>query len=88
MKSLIPLGGLLGLGLYATMAMASAETVNVNEANIDQLQRIKGVGPATAQAIVEDREVNGPFENIETMTRVNGIGEATLEAMREQVTLD
>ncbi|MEX0386405.1 ComEA family DNA-binding protein [Spiribacter onubensis] len=88
MKSLTPLGGLLGLGLYAGVALATAEPVNVNEADIDQLQRINGIGPATAEAIVEDRELNGPFETIETMTRVNGIGEATLEAMREQVTLD
>lgn len=88
MKAFNRFGGLLGLGLYAGVALATLEPVNVNAANSDQLQRINGIGPATAEAIVEDREVNGPFETIETLTRVNGIGEATLEAMREQVTLE
>ncbi|TVO65388.1 competence protein ComEA [Spiribacter aquaticus] len=82
------LGLLAASSLIAGAAVASTDPVNVNEAGIDRLQQLNGVGPATAEAIIQDREENGPFERIDAMTRVNGIGEATLESLRESVTLD
>ena len=88
MKKTRPFAALLGLALASGSALASSDAVNINKADVDELQRLDGVGPATAEAIVEHRRANGPFQRIETMTRVNGIGEATLEAVREQVTLE
>lgn len=58
--------------------------VNINTAGIDELDRLPGIGEATARAIVEDREANGPFSAPEDLMRVSGIGEkkyAKLEAM-------
>lgn len=58
--------------------------VNINTAGIDELDRLPGIGEATARAIVEDREANGPFSTPEDLMRVTGIGEkkyAKLEAM-------
>ena len=79
--------GLLA-GLIAGSAWASAERININEADAQTLEALTGVGPATAMAIIEERESNGPFESVESLTRVNGIGEATLEGMREQISLE
>lgn len=58
--------------------------VNINTAGIDELDRLPGIGEATARAIVEEREANGPFSVPEDLMRVSGIGEkkyAKLEAM-------
>ena len=82
------LGTLLATSLVAGTAIASEGPINVNEAGVEQLQQINGVGPATARAIIEDREQNGPFERIGAMTRVNGIGEVTLDAMREVIAIE
>jgi len=55
--------GLLAVSsLIAGAAVASTDPVNVNEAGIDRLQQLNGVGPATAEAIIQDRQENGPFD--------------------------
>lgn len=82
------LGTLLGTSLVAGAAIASQDPINVNEAGVDRLQQINGIGPATAEAIIEDREQNGPFERIDAVTRVNGIGETTLDAMRGVIAIE
>lgn len=58
--------------------------ININTADVEELDELPGVGEATARAIVEDREANGPFSSPEDIMRVSGIGEkkfARLEAM-------
>lgn len=58
--------------------------VNLNTADVGELDELPGVGEATARAIVEDREANGPFSAPEDLMRVSGIGEkkfARLEGM-------
>ncbi|RZU98811.1 ComEA family DNA-binding protein [Spiribacter vilamensis] len=82
------LGTLLATSLVAGAAVASEAPINVNEASVDRLQQINGIGPATARAIIEDRERNGPFERIDAMTRVDGIGEVTLDGMRETIAIE
>jgi len=63
-----------------------AGPVDVNRATADELDRLPGVGPATATAIVTERERNGPFVDVDDLERVPGIGPAKLEALRDQVT--
>lgn len=75
----------LPLVFASSVVGATGEPVNVNEADAEALQRLVGVGPATAEAIIEDRADNGPYATVEALTRVNGIGEATVESIREQV---
>ena len=58
--------------------------ININTADVEELDELPGVGEATARAIVEEREANGPFSSPEDIMRVSGIGEkkfARLEAM-------
>ncbi len=59
--------------------------VDVNRASITELERLPGIGPATATAIVTERERNGPFPNVDDLQRVPGIGPARLEALRDLV---
>lgn len=63
---------------------SSGDLVNLNNASVEQLDELPGVGEATARAIIEDREANGPFATPEDLMRVSGIGEkkfAKLEGM-------
>jgi competence protein ComEA len=61
--------------------------LDVNVATIDELDRLPGVGPATAAAIVAHRDANGPFPTIDAIGDVRGIGPAKLEALRPLVTV-
>jgi competence protein ComEA len=61
--------------------------VNVNQATVDQLTTINGIGPVMAKRIVEFREKNGPFKKMEDLLAVQGIGEKKLERLRAQISL-
>lgn len=80
-------GGTGGSGGGSVTAGASGSKVNINTADITQLQTITGVGPVTAQKIIDYRTQNGNFGSIEDLKNVSGIGEKTFENMKEQVTV-
>ncbi|HHX07684.1 MAG TPA: hypothetical protein GX741_04620 [Erysipelothrix sp.] len=61
--------------------------ISINQASKEDLQQLKGVGPATAQAIINYREDFGRFILIEDLMNVKGIGEKKFAAMKEQICL-
>lgn len=61
--------------------LAEGERLDPNRASEVDLDRLPGVGPATARAIVTAREENGPFRRPEDLLSVPGIGPATLGRM-------
>lgn len=63
----------------------SDNKVNINTADIIQLQKITGVGPATAEKIISYRNENGRFKKIEDIMNVSGIGEKTFEKMKNEI---
>jgi len=58
--------------------------VNINTANLEQLQTIPGVGPVIAQRIIDAR----PFARVDDLIRVTGIGAVTLDRMLPYITVD
>jgi competence protein ComEA len=60
---------------------AAGEKLDPNLASEIELDRLPGVGPASARAIVEARETGGGFARPEDLLRVRGIGAATLDRM-------
>ncbi|MDD3026815.1 MAG: helix-hairpin-helix domain-containing protein [Erysipelotrichaceae bacterium] len=60
---------------------SSSGLVSLNEAGIDELQTIKGIGPVTAMKIVAYRN-SKRFETIEEIMEVSGIGEKTYLKLR------
>ena len=63
----------------------SALPVDVNRAQIKELEQITGVGPVLASRIVASRQRLGPFRRPEDLLRVPGIGPAVLQRIRAQV---
>ena len=61
--------------------------LNLNQATVDQLDTLPGVGPVTAQAIVAWREEHGRFGSVDDLLDVRGIGDATLADLRDLVTV-
>ncbi|WP_079479601.1 helix-hairpin-helix domain-containing protein [Halobacillus salinus] len=62
-----------------------SEQIRLNQASLDEIQTLPGIGPSKAQAILDYREENGPFQSVEELLEVSGIGEKTLEGMVEEV---
>lgn len=59
--------------------------VNINNAALEELKTIKGVGDAKAKSIIEYREQNGGFKTIEDIKNVKGIGDKMFEKIKEQI---
>ena len=57
--------------------------VNINDASVEKLQQIKGLGPKLAIRIVQFREENGHFNSVEDIMKIRGIGEAKFERIKE-----
>ncbi|MBY6030836.1 ComEA family DNA-binding protein [Halomonas sp. DP8Y7-1] len=66
----------------------SIAPINVNEASVELLAELPGIGPTKAQAIVEDRQVNGPYTSAEDLTRVKGIGANTVARLKDEISTD
>ncbi len=60
------------------------ECIDVNRAGAEELQRLRGIGPALSGRIVAERR-NGLFRNAADLQRVRGIGPKTVENLREKV---
>ena len=73
----------------AHAARATADDpVYLNEATVDDLRRLPGIGPKRALAVLDLRRRLGRFRQIEDLLRVRGIGRATLRKLRPLVRLD
>ncbi len=59
--------------------------ININSSSSAELQKINGIGPATAEKILDYRNANGPFTVIEDLKKVNGIGEKTFEKLKNSI---
>jgi len=79
----IPAGAttlVLALGLLAGSAVAAGKPaptgkVNINNASVEQLSTLPGVGAKLAARIVEYRQKSGGFKSPQELMNVRGIGE-------------
>ena len=60
--------------------------VNINTADLTELDKLPGIGPGKAAAIIAYREANGPFASVKDLMLVPGIKEATFAKLEPYVT--
>ena len=67
-------------------ALCAAELVNINTANLTELETLPGVGPSIAQSIIDNR----PYASIQDVSRASGIGEpgsSSYENIKDLITV-
>ena len=69
---------------FTSMAFAA---VNLNTATKEELDAVKGIGPAKAQAIIDYRSKNGPFKSVDDLKNVKGFGDKTVAKMRSELSV-
>lgn len=58
--------------------------IDVNRADLAELQKLPGIGPVLAARIITERE-KSPFTHPDDMLRVSGIGPKTMEKIRPYI---
>jgi len=64
------------------------KAININEAGIGDLMKLKGVGKTLAERIVDYRALKGYFAAIEDIKNVKGIGEALFTKIKDDVSIE
>ncbi len=62
-----------------------AKPIDLNVANVKELQELPGVGAVTAQRIIDMRQKSGRFHRVEDLLAIRGISQKKLDAMRPYV---
>jgi competence protein ComEA len=61
--------------------------ININNAGIDELTLLKGIGPGRAKKIIELRKSLGKFTSTEQLMEVKGIGQKTYDKIKDKLIL-
>jgi competence ComEA-like helix-hairpin-helix protein len=65
--------------------LGTQQKVNLNSANVAEIEALPGVGPKLAQRIVAARQ-RKPFASLDDLDQVSGVGSKLLERLRDRVT--
>ncbi len=72
---------------HETSQLAAGETININTASAEELDKLPGIGPTKAQAIVDYRNQHGNFKSIEDIENVKGIKQGTFSKIKDHITV-
>ncbi|MEA1962796.1 MAG: helix-hairpin-helix domain-containing protein [Patescibacteria group bacterium] len=79
---------LLLSGFFYCLSLNAGILININTADLAELDILPGIGPAKAQAIIDYRKENGKILTIEDIMLVSGIGQATFDDIKDLIIVD
>lgn len=71
----------------ATAGDVQPTQLDLNSAQLAQLEQLPGIGQKRAQAIIDYREAHGGFRSVSQLLQIKGIGRAMLRKLRPLVTV-
>ncbi len=66
-------------------AVDNAGKIDINNADLTELDKLPGIGPVWASDIIFYRDENGGFGLIEELKNISGIGDKTFENIEDMV---
>jgi competence protein ComEA len=65
------------------LTSAKVSYINLNDAGLEELIKVPGIGKITAERIIELRRLKGGFRNIDELLEVKRIGKKRLQKLKE-----
>ena len=69
-------------------SLSHKRKININDAGIDELIRLKGVGRSLAGRIVDHRSSKGDFTSTDDIKNVKGLGPGLFEKIKDDITIE
>ncbi len=66
----------------------SDQRIDINNASLEDLMKIKGIGKTIAGRIVEYRYNNGTFTSVDDIKNVKGVGAALFEKIKTRIRVE
>lgn len=73
-------------GVIVVPKQTETKKISLNSATLEELDTLKGIGPAVAKRIIEYRSAE-PFRSIEEIKNVKGIGDKLFEKIKDSIAL-
>jgi competence protein ComEA len=70
------------------IAKAPATAIDINQATVEDLANLPGIGPKLARRIVTFREKHGPFRRVEDLLAIRGIGHKKWKKIRPHLKVE
>ena len=64
------------------------EIININDAGMEELMRLKGIGKVLAERIIEHRSQKGRFNGITDIKNVKGVGEKLFQDIKDYISVE
>lgn len=84
-KIYIPYQGQEGLSEASASGQVLGDKVNINQASLQELTTLPGIGTKYAQDIIDYRQSVGPFGSIDEIMQIKGIGEKTFAEIKDKI---
>lgn len=68
-------------------ADTTSHKLDINQASLEELMTLPGIGQAKAQAIIEYRKEHGQFTSIEELKNINGIKDGVYNKVKDSITV-
>ncbi len=72
----------------AAIAEGARAKVNINDADMNALMRLQGIGKVLAGRIVAYRDASGPFVSAEELKKVKGIGRTLFDKIKDGISTE
>ena len=70
-----------------TESTNTSSKVSINNATLEQLQTLPGIGASKAQDIINYRTEHGQFQSLEDLKNISGIGDSIFAKIKDYITL-